>query len=142
MAVPEGYRSVSAYLAVPEAEAVMRFAEAAFGATVVGEAVRIDGVLRHVALAIGDSVVMLGTAPSGHAPDTAMLHVYVDDCDAAYARALAAGGIEMMPPSDQVHGDRAAMVCDEGGNRWWIATRIETVPADEIARRMAARPRG
>ena len=49
----------------------------------------------------------------------AFLYVYVDDADAVYTRALAAGAVSLEPPA----GDRRAMVRDEWGNTWQIATR-------------------
>jgi uncharacterized glyoxalase superfamily protein PhnB len=67
-----------------------------------------------------------------------MLYVYVDDCDAAYARAIAAGAEPLMPPADMFYGDRSGGVKDASGNSWWIATHIEDVPADELARRHEA----
>jgi uncharacterized glyoxalase superfamily protein PhnB len=123
-APPAGYRSVSAYLVVPEPEAVADFAAAVFGATQVEPALRdAGGRIRHVALAIGDSVVMAGRAADGHPVQTAMLHVYVADADATYAAALAAGAAEVMALADQDYGDRSGGVRDGQGVTWWIATR-------------------
>ncbi len=133
---PTGYRNVSAYLVVPDAEAVMEFAKSVFGAVEVEPPVRLEnGRFMHVALEIGDSVIMMGTPVGEFTAQTAMLHVYVDDCDACHAKALAAGGVETMAPSDQIHGDRAACVSDVAGNLWWIASRREEVAPEEIARR-------
>lgn len=133
---PEPYRSVSAYLAVPEAEAVAAFATGAFGAeTVSGPLRTASGRLLHVAIRLGDSVVLLGCPPDPAFTRTAMLHIYVEDCDASFRAALAAGGTEMMPPSDQFYGDRAAGVTDMAGNLWWIATRREMLSQDEMIRR-------
>ncbi|MEM9781080.1 MAG: VOC family protein [Pseudomonadota bacterium] len=139
MAVPTGYNSVAAYLIAPEAEAIVALATEAFGATPVEEPMRMpDGRLAHVTLRIGDSTVMVSEPGEGMGAQTAMLHLYVEDCDAAHARALAAGASEEMPPADQPHGDRAGMVRDAGGNLWWIATQKEVLSTDEIVRRMTA----
>lgn len=136
---PEGYRNVSPYLVTPEAEAVHRFARAVFGAEDVEAPVRAhDGRFVHVAVRIGDSVVMMGAPEEGFPAATALLHVYVDDCDAVFARATAAGAEAEMAPNDMLHGDRAACVRDPAGNRWWIAQRLESVSPEEIARRIAA----
>ncbi len=138
--VRDRYRTVSAYLICRDAEAVRAFAKAAFDASEVDEPIVLENRgLAHVALTIGDSVVMIGSPPEGMAEIPAMLHLYVEDCDATHARALAAGGSEMMPPALQAHGDRAGMVKDPGGNLWWIATPVEEVPAAEVAARMAAK---
>jgi uncharacterized glyoxalase superfamily protein PhnB len=68
----------------------------------------------------------------------AMVHVYVEDVDAAYRRALDAGAEPLREPADQFYGDRSAGVRDAGGNLWWIATHVEDVSAEEIERRAAA----
>ncbi len=121
---PPGYRTVSVYLVVPEPEAVARFATGVFGAAEVEPATRDEaGRVRHVALAIGDSVVMAGRASDGHPAQTAMLHVYVADADATFAAALAAGAETVMPLTDQDYGDRSGGVRDGQGVTWWIATR-------------------
>ncbi|MEL6766610.1 MAG: VOC family protein [Pseudomonadota bacterium] len=133
-----GYRSVAAYLINPEARAIKSFAEAVFGATEAQPATMDGERLAHVAMTIGDSTVLLGAPHDGKAVETAFLHVYVADCDAAYERALAAGATGVMHPAPQPHGDRAAMVRDMGGNAWWIATYEEEVAQDEILRRQAA----
>ena len=65
----------------------------------------------------------------------ASLYLYVDDTDATYGRALQAGGSSVMEPADQYYGDRNAGVRDSQGNVWWIATHIEDVPPEELARR-------
>ena len=57
----------------------------------------------------------------------AMFYLYVPDCDAAYKRALAAGGISLHEPTDQPYGDRSSAVTDAFGNTWYIATHIKDV---------------
>jgi uncharacterized glyoxalase superfamily protein PhnB len=64
--------------------------------------------------------------------------VYVDDCDAVYKRALAAGAKSERAPEDQFYGDRSAGVNDALGNRWWIHTHVEDVSPEEMERRQAA----
>jgi PhnB protein len=64
-----------------------------------------------------------------------MLHVYVEDCDATYARALEAGAESLMEPSDQFYGDRMAGVQDLAGNQWFFATRVEDLSDEEMVRR-------
>ncbi|MEO0822523.1 MAG: VOC family protein [Pseudomonadota bacterium] len=133
-----GYHTLSAYLVSHEAEAIKRFAETAFGAEEVHPALRTPERLVHVALKIGDSVLLLAAPPEGMGEESAFLHLYVEDCDAAHARALAAGAESIMPPAPQDHGDRACMVRDPGGNKWWLATYIDTVSDAEILRRKGA----
>jgi PhnB protein len=126
MAAPEGYSTVSVYLVAPEADRIVAFAEAVFGARLRTEPMRHEtGAIGHAELVIGDSVVMVGSWPDGDRRSTAMLHVYVDDCDATYAAALDAGATSDMAPADQSYGDRRAGVRDLAGNLWWIAQRLD-----------------
>ena len=90
----------------------------------------------HTEVTIGDSLVMIGNGRGTAVP--VMLYIYVDDCDAAYARAVAAGAESLMAPSDMFYGDRHGGVKDAFGNSWWIATHIEDVAPDELERRHAA----
>jgi len=63
----------------------------------------------------------------------------VDDTDARYKRALGAGAVSVMEPADQFYGDRNAGVIDPTGNLWWIATHVEDVSPEELARRAKAK---
>jgi PhnB protein len=67
-----------------------------------------------------------------------MVHLYVDDADAMYKRALEVGATSVREPTDQFYGDRTAGVKDPAGNQWWIATHKEDVAPDELARRAEA----
>ena len=135
---PEGYRTVSAYLIAPEAEQVMAFAERVFGATPAKPPLRAPGGrLVNVAMALGDSVFMLAAPTDGAMRQTAMLHVYVADCDATHAAALEAGAESVTAPGDQFYGDRAGGVRDVAGSLWWIAERRETPDHAELERRVA-----
>jgi len=132
---PDGYHAVTPYLIVTGAERVIEFAKATFGAQ---EAMRLaapGGRVGHAELRIGDSAVMLADASAEHPAMPCMLHVYVDDADATYGRALAAGATGVRPVADQFYGDRSGGVRDPCGNLWHIATHIEDVPPDEMKRR-------
>ncbi len=87
-------------------------------------------------------MVMLGDAGDQNPAMPAMIHLYVDDCDATYERALGAGGTSEREPTDQFYGDRSAGVRDSAGNLWWIATHVEDVPEEELAKRMEAASAG
>jgi uncharacterized glyoxalase superfamily protein PhnB len=135
---PEGYRALCPYLVTPRAEEVLAFAETVFGAAPTRPPLWApDGRLVNVALEIGDGMLMLGAPPDRESAQTAMLHVYVADCDATYAEAVEAGAESVMPPADQPYGDRSAGVRDVAGNLWWIAQRVEELDHAEIARRLA-----
>ena len=134
--IPEGYRTVTPYLVVDGATNVLDFVKQAFGAE---EKLRMDGpdgTIGHAEVQIGDSIVMMGDAGAENPAMPAMIHLYVDDCDATYERALAAGGTSEREPTDQFYGDRSAGVRDSAGNLWWIATHVEDVPEEEMAKRI------
>ncbi|HTH74884.1 MAG TPA: VOC family protein [Trinickia sp.] len=134
-AIPEGFHTVTPYVTASDANAVIEFLQRAFDATLVE---RIDdgkGRIRHAQVKVGDSFVMLSDGNDDCTPAPASFYLYLNDVDAAYARALRAGGESIMEPADQFYGDRNAGVRDASGNTWWLATHIEDVPSEEIARR-------
>ena len=137
-AIPDGYHSVTPYLSVPSGEALIEFLERAFGATVKERLTRPDGAFWHGEVRIGDSIVMIGEGREDWPPRPGSLYLYVEDTDATYRRALAAGATSVMQPVDVFYGDRNAGVRDPLGNEWWIATHIEDVPRDEMKRRADA----
>ena len=123
---PEGYSTVSPYLIVTGAERVIDFLRDAFGAEQLRRYDLPDGSIMHAEVRIDDTVIMLGDAGEGWPAMPSNLHVYVDDVDAAYRRALAAGGESTQEPERRDGDpDRRGGVKDPGGNTWWIATRVE-----------------
>ena len=133
--IPDGYHSVTPYLVVDGAEELLTFVKQAFGAE---ETVRMggpDGKIGHAEIRIGDSIVMLADATAQSAQLQAMLHLYVDDADATYARALEAGATSVRELKDEFYGDRTGGVRDQFGNQWFLATHIEDVSEEEMARR-------
>jgi PhnB protein len=133
--IPEGYRTVTPYLTVPNAAELLDFVKAAFGAIEIYSHKGPDGSVGHAEVRVGDSMVMLGQAHGEWKPMPACLYLYVPDCDAMYRSALAAGGVSLSEPKDQFYGDRHGGVKDPSGNVWWIATHIEDVTPEEVARR-------
>ncbi|HUB12911.1 MAG TPA: VOC family protein [Acetobacteraceae bacterium] len=138
MPQPEGYHTVTPYLVVKDAERLIEFLVAAFGAQETERLAAPNHRIAHAELRIGDSVVMLGEARDGHKERPCMLYVYVSDADATWQRAVASGATAGQQPQDQFYGDRSGSVTDPCGNEWWIATRIENVPPEELHRRIAA----
>ena len=105
--VPEGYHTATPYLVVKGADKTIEFLKKAFGAEPAFEPMtRPDGKIMHADLKIGDSHVMLGEASDQHPAMPGMVHLYVANVDAVYQRAVAAGGISAMEPTDQFYGDR------------------------------------
>jgi PhnB protein len=123
--VPKGYRMVTPYLVVPEVDAVINLVKTAFGGEEVFRAVGSTGGY-HCEVRVEDSMLMIGGGGTGVAwkgePMLGAFHVYVRDCDAAYRRALEAGGKSITEPADQFYGERSAGVIDAAGNHWYIAT--------------------
>ena len=143
-AIPEGYHSVTPYLIVDGAEEAIRFYERAFGAT---EMLRLPmgGKIGHAEVKIGDSIVMLSDewpdygklGPTSRGGATSSLMIYLEDVDAAFERAIAAGATLERPVEDQFYGDRSGTVTDPFGHSWTLSTHVEDVSEDEMQRRMA-----
>ena len=134
---PEGYQTVTPYLAVKDAAGLIDFLKQAFGAEETLRMPRADGGVAHAEVKIGDSMVMLGEPTEAEAMP-GMIHLYVDDADSVYRRALQAGATSLREPENMFYGDRSAGVKDRFGNQWWIATHIEDVQPDEMKRRSEA----
>lgn len=137
-AIPDGYHTVTPYLMVKDADRFVDFMAAVFGARVTEQILQPDGSPGHTELKVGDSVIMLSGATAGRPPTPVMLHLYVEDVDAAFERAVRAGGKIVAPPADQFYGDRSGGVIEPSGNTIWIATHIEDVGPDELQRRANA----
>jgi uncharacterized glyoxalase superfamily protein PhnB len=132
--VRAGFRTITPFIIHGKAPELVDFLKTTFGAeelkrNTAGEAYGFYSELR-----IGDTVIMIGggtAARRGNLPSA--LHVYVEDCDATYRRALDAGAVTLMgatgEPSDRPYGERSAFVQDAFGNYWYIATRLASAPA-------------
>lgn len=119
----EGFTAVTPYITVHRGEELVSFIKSVFGAV---ETFRAPGSASgmHVEARIGNSMVMLGLAPAHSDETLAALHVYVDDVDATYRRALDAGASSITPPTDHEYGERGASVKDNSGNYWYLARRL------------------
>ncbi len=124
-AIPRGYHTVTPYIVAEDAEAVIDFMKKTFAGEETFRAVGSTGGY-HCEVRVEDSVLMIGGGGKGLSwrGDSLLgaFHVYVRDCDAAYRRALEAGGKSLMAPADQEYGERTASVIDAAGNHWYIAT--------------------
>ena len=137
-AVPEGHHTVTPYLVVEGVARLIDFLKQAFGAEEKLRMPRPDGTVMHAEVRIGDSTVMMGEPMGEWTPMPGMLHLYVDDTDSMYRRALQAGATSLSEPADQFYGDRTAGVQDPSGNRWWIATHMEDLSPEELTKRHEA----
>jgi len=136
-AVPEGYHTVTPSLTASNAAGLIDFMKAAFGAQELMRMPTPDGKIAHAEVKIGDSIIMLDD-PMQFSAAPVSLFLYVSDVDAAYRNAVKAGATSLQEPANQFWGDRMAQVKDGCGNRWMIATHIEDVPPNEMAKRMEA----
>ena len=139
--IPEGYRTVTPYLIVKDADKLLTFVKAAFNATVKDEHRLPDGSVMHADVVIGDSHVMMGQANEKWREKPGSIMLYVPDADATYRAALDAGGKSVQEMADQFYGDRSGGVEDPAGVTWWISTHVEDVSPEEMERRMAAAAR-
>jgi PhnB protein len=141
--IPEGFHTVTPYLAVRNAAEAIDFYTRALGAS---ERYRFehDGKIGHAEVQIGDSIVMLSDewpegghlSPQALGGTTTSLHVYVDDVDSAFRRAISAGGKEERAVQDQFYGDRSGTFLDPFGHRWNLSTHVEDVSEADLQQRM------
>jgi PhnB protein len=117
-AAPEGWHTITPRIVASGAEGLVAFIKQVFGATGEYQTAVPSQLL------IGDSILMISDADVRNAM-TAFLYVYVDDTDATYGRAIAAGARSIEEPLETPYGDRRAMVEDKWGNTWQIATRAK-----------------
>lgn len=140
----DGYHSVTTYLTVDDAAAAIEFYKKAFGAEEVMRMPMGDKI-GHADILIGDSHVMLSDefpdmdklGPTKRGGGTCSMMIYVEDADAAFDKAIAAGATAVRPVEDQFYGDRSGWVKDPFGHEWTLSTHIEDVSPEEINRRMA-----
>jgi PhnB protein len=120
------YPTLSPYMFYEDLPAALEFLAAAFGFTERMRNTNPDGSLSHCEMAVGDSVLMLGTPPDYKNPAhggnvTVGLHVHVADVDAHYARAVAAGAKPDREPVDMPYGVRSYGATDPEGHQWFFA---------------------
>jgi PhnB protein len=130
--IPEGYNTVSPYLAVDDADAAIEYYKKAFGAEETMRMHGPNGKVGHAELKIGDSRVMLSD-PFPQA--TTRPPKELEDVDAVFKQAVDAGGTATMEPENMFWGDRFGSVTDPFGHNWSIATHVEDVPPDEMEER-------
>ncbi len=144
--IPDGYHTVTPYLTVNDAAAALTFYAQAFGAEEVLRLNMPDGKIGHAEFKIGASNFMISdeypnptsTSPQTLGGSSVKLHLYLADFDDGFARAIAAGATETMPPADQFWGDRMGSLVDPFGHHWLLATHIEDVDPSDFQSRMEA----
>jgi PhnB protein len=142
-AIPEGFHSITPHLICRDGKKAIEFYQKAFGAQVVRAHYMPDGKLMHGEIKIGDSIVMLGDefpdwnvlSPQSLGNASTVIHLYTQDVDSVFQKAVDAGCTPTMPVGDQFWGDRYGQVVDPFGHRWSIATHKEDVPEQEMEKR-------
>ncbi len=141
--VPDGYHSVTPHLVVKNTRESIEFYKKAFGAEEVDVRTGPDGKVIHAEMKIGDSPVMLNDeypeygalSPAGLKGSAVTMHLWVQDVDAAFKRAVDAGAEVSFPLADQFWGDRYGVVTDPSGHKWSLGTHVEDVSPEECSRR-------
>jgi PhnB protein len=146
--IPDGYHAVTPYISVKGANEAIEFYRKAFGAEELYRMPMPDGLVAHAELQVGDSRLMLADempqgvarSPRSLGGTTVGFNIYVPDVDARFKRAVEAGAKVLRPVADQFYGDRSGTVEDPFGHAWTIATHVEDVSPELLARRMAEQP--
>jgi PhnB protein len=139
--VPDGYGTVTLVLTLDEARKGIDWYKQALGAEELSVNLGPDGKIAHGEIRVGNSIIMLndpmmgGKGPKALGGSPASMWVYVEDCDALFRRAVAAGGTVQMPMDDQFWGDRCGGFADPFGYTWMIATRKEDLTKQELEQR-------
>ncbi len=142
--IPQGFRSVTPYITLNDAARALDFYKRAFGAQVV---VRMDvpgGKIGHAEIKIGDSLIMLGDemqgsgnqSPQSLGGTTGGIFLYVENADAVFSQAVAAGAQVEAPVADMFWGNRYGRLKDPFGHSWSVATHIEDVTPAQMKERM------
>ena len=145
-AIPEGLHTVTPSLTVKGAAQEIEFYQKAFGATEKSRFPGPDGLIMHAEIKIGDSALFLvdespmmgNKGPLSLGGNATTIQLYVEDCDAVFNRAVAAGAKVLMPIADQFWGDRWGQVTDPFGHAWGIGTHKEDLSGPEMIERSKA----
>jgi len=144
--IPDGYHSVTPYLSIKGADAAIEFYRKAFDAIELFRLTMPGGIIGHAEIQIGSSRIMVADPcddvsfgdPKTLGGSTVGLYVYVNDVDAMYSQAVAAGAKIVNPVEDQFYGDRTGTIEDPYGHRWFLATHKEDLTPEELNKRAEA----
>jgi PhnB protein len=142
--IPDGYHTLTPFLTIRDAARAIDFYKQAFGAEARDVAKGPDGKVMHAELKIGDSIIMLSDefpdygclSPQTIGGSSSGLHIYLENVDAAFDRAVKAGAKVEMPLADQFWGDRYGKLQDPFGHKWSIATHVKDMSADDMKKAM------
>jgi PhnB protein len=134
--IPEGSPTVMPWIISRDTARLLDFMKQAFGAQELSRLHNADGSITHAEAKIGDSIVGAFDTREGWPETPCFLRLYVEDADAVYHQALAAGAVSVTEMTSLVWGERGGRVRDPVGNIWWIQTQVELVSQEEIAKRL------
>ena len=142
--IPADYAGITPYLSVKGAADAIEFYKKAFGATEMSRLPNPDGTLGHAEIKIANALVMLADeypaygnlSPKTLGGSSVRLHMYVEDVDAVFEKAVAAGAKVLIPVANQFYGDRSGRLEDPYGHVWLISTHVEDLTPEECDRRM------
>lgn len=135
-AAPEGYTSVAPWVVTDDTGAFLDFVAQAFDGEELGRVATEDGAIGHGEIRVGDTVVLAFDRRADWPVVPSLLRVFVADADAAFSRALAAGGQVVTSLSDNAFGQRGGRVKDPFGNIWWVVSHVEDVSEEEMWKRL------
>ena len=143
-AIPKGYHTITPYMTVRDAARAIEFYKQAFGAKEKGVMKGPDGKVMHAELVIGDSIIMLADefpefgslSPQSTGGSGTGLHIYIEDVDSAFDRAVKAGATVEMPVADMFWGDRYGKLRDPFGHKWSIGTHKADLSLEEMKKGM------
>jgi uncharacterized glyoxalase superfamily protein PhnB len=118
---PKGFSTLSPYLVLKDISAFLDFSQKILGARILEQTVSNSGVIKHAALKIGNSVLMVGAGWQDADLKPGYMHLYIPNVDATYQLAIQAGSTTIETPVMQPYGDYRAAFQDRWGNVWWIA---------------------
>lgn len=136
--VPKGFTAVTPHLAIKDAQAALAFYKKAFGAKVLGKMLTPDGKVLHSDVMIGDAHVFVSDPMMDSPPSTGTIHMYVENADKTWKKAVAAGAQVVMPLENSFWGDRYGILSDVFGQKWSISSHVEDVSPAEMKKRMKA----
>ena len=143
-AIPKGYHTITPYMTVRDAARAIEFYKQAFGAKEKGVMKGPEGKIMHAELVIGDSIIMLADefpefgalSPQSTGGSGTGLHIYIEDVDSAFDRAVKAGATVEMPVADMFWGDRYGKLRDPFGHKWSIGTHKADLSVEEMKKGM------
>ena len=138
--IPQGLSPVVPQLVIKGAQKAIDLYRDAFGAELLHAMPGPKGLIMHAMLKIGEATLFISDATEFAQATSANNFVYVKDVDAVYARAVKAGLKVISPLTNMFWGDRWALLADQFGNQWQLATHIEDVTPEEMQKRVAALP--